>query len=242
MIVAVIAAGWTMIPFIHHEGSRHSLLSAIAMIELTPALLCWPTAWLTWRVLASTPHDFDGPAVRTAALRSLCGGGLLCGYAAVVLYTNWHRLEPGFDDYNAFVLAVWVAVGGSIAATIPWITHLRRRVRGSATNRGWVDQAAKVLLASGIALALIAWAIAAFLFAVRQGTDAPPYPSLGWAIAYFLFFVLLQFASSGCFALGLLIELFRDRWHPILTAVGCAYFIPFWLIVAYNERLVLAAI
>lgn len=239
VIVTAIAAGSAIVPLIRHEGYGDSLLTAVSMIQLTPALLCWPTAWLTWRVLRRTPHDFDGAEVRTAALRSLLGGGLLCCYAAVVLYSNWHRLEPGFFNKNdALFPAAWVAVGGSLAAAIPWIKLLRRRARGAATSRGWIDVVAKVLLATGIAIAMLAWVAVAHHFAVREATEAQYLGGIGWVIGYGLCFVLPQLASTGLFLLGLLIELYRDRWNPVLTAVGCAYFIPIWLIVAYDARLV----
>lgn len=241
-VIAAIAACWAVVSLIHHGGSNHSLLSAFAVIQLAPALLSWPTAWLTWRVLARSPRDFDLPAIRDAALRSLCAGGLLGSFAAITLYSKWHQRDSGFTNDDPFFPAGCVAVGAAVAAAIPWIVLLRRRARGSATNRSWIDKLAKALLATGIGLALAGWAAAAYLLVVREAMDAQPFGSLGWFIAYLLFFILSQFGSVGLFLLGLTIELFRDRWHPILTAVGCAYFIPFWLIIANDERLIFVAI
>lgn len=235
LVVAATAAAAAFIPFVPHQG--YSLSAAVSEVEIVSALLCWPSAWLAWRVLRRAPSDFDGPAIRAAALCSLSGGGLLFCYATLILYSHWHRLEPRFDVTDAPIPATWVAGGGSLAAAIPWIVLLRRRARGTATNRGWIDRAAQVFLAAGVAIALLGWVIVMYLLIIRGPKDNF-LGFIGIVLALLWLCGVPQVLSAGLFLLGLTIELCRDRWHPNLTAAGCVHFVPFWLTIAYDPYLI----
>lgn len=205
----------------------------------------WFLAWLLWRVLRRTPQDFSVQHTRQAALASLLVGVPLLGATRWLWVANF-SLAPGemrtvgFDD-----AALCLAVVGGLVCTIPWIKLLRRHARRLRPGYGPADTVAKLLLVSSMSLAAFSW-LAMVLFCALGVMSPPGATDGGIGAAIFheltrLIPVWIQCGGTILFLAGFLLELYRDRWHPRLTAGGGTHFGLYWLtVVIWPELLFLA--
>ena len=206
-------------------------------------LPCWVVAFFMWRVLDRTGRDFEPRHVRTAALTTLLVGITLLGVIRWSLVISL-LMEPGttlrfeWDDF-----APGLAIAGGLAAAFPWIKLLRGYARRLHPGNGPADSVAKVLLAGSIALAAFSWLAMAWFFAFKsttpprglaEGLGALLYDHFSKAIPFWI-----QCGAAGLFVAGFCLELYRDRWHPRLTAASAVHGCIYWAVVLIHPRLLL---
>jgi hypothetical protein len=204
--------------------------------NLTSAGGLWVTAWVMWRVLRRTPDDFTPREVRYAASMSLIIGSCVAIFV-IALTAAIHRDFPSPYKYQQPLIMV-TTVGGLVAAA-PWIKLLRghaRRLQGG--HQAW-DTVSKLLLGLGIGFAAFSWLTAGLWYLPPGLLVRPDDPVRGLGLAIILIFLYTQpqWIGVALFVAGLVLELYRDRWHPRLTVLGCAYFVPFWLFVAVEPSI-----
>ena len=212
-------------------------------LPMLPLLLL---AWSLWRALRRVPGDFKKSETRRAAVASLLIAASLCCYAAAIV-ASAHRGNDArgvmlrdrkirishVDD--RVTLALHLIAAANLAAAIPWIKLDRKRIATlKCRPSSFVDRGARWLLVASMVCAALGGGAAAYLLVRRQY-----YPPWDWFFAMVFFYALPHLIASGLFVAAIVIQLYRDRWHKVLTSVNCLYFVPLWLLAAWNPRVLL---
>ena len=233
--VAIVAGAtlWLLVP--HRGGSSTSICGILWRIVHSgdwaayALLTCWWLAWLMWRVLARTPRDFTVEQTRRAAVATLLVELALLNAILFVSCLSTGAVRIVGPDVAPRCLAI---VGGA-AAVLPWIKLLRSHARRLNPGYGLADTVSKVLLASSIGVAALSWVTMAAYCACR--TTTPP-ATLGECLGLMIYDHMataiplwIQCGATGLLVAGLLLEVYRDRWHPRVTAIGGLHFGWYWV-------------
>jgi hypothetical protein len=110
-------------------------------------------------------------------------------------------------------------------------------------KRAWPDSIFRWCMIVALGMAVCSCLYGIYLVTNRERLDEY-YSSrgalnLGWghAIRMGLFFWLPQVACAGMFIVGVTCQLFRAKQDRLLIALGCLYFIPFWLALLVEPQL-----
>ena len=231
--IVVGATLWQLVP---HRGGASTSISKVlwnivhsgdwAAYALSS---CWLLAWLMWRVLARTPRDFTVGQTRRAAIATLVVALALLDAMLLVSSLSTGAVRIVGPDVAPLCLAI---VGGA-AGVLPWIKLLRSHAHRLNPCYGRADTVSKVLLASSLGVAALSWVTMAAYFACRT---TPPPATLGECLGLMIYDHMataiplwIQCGATGLLVAGLLLELYRDRWHPRLTAIGGLHFGWYWV-------------
>jgi hypothetical protein len=231
-----IVAGATLSLLVPHRGGPATSICGILWRVVHSGdwaayalLSCWFLAWLMWRVLARTPRDFTVGQTRRAAIATLVV--VLAPLDAILFVSG---LSTGaVRIVGPDVAPRCLAIVGGVAAILPWIKLLRGHSRRLNPGYGRADTVSKVLLASSIGVAALSWVTMAAFFACR--TTTPP-ATLGECLGLMIYDHMataiplwIQCGATGLFVAGFLLEVYRDRWHPRLTAIGGLHLGWYWV-------------
>ncbi|MGI8980816.1 MAG: hypothetical protein ACR2FY_16435 [Pirellulaceae bacterium] len=213
----------------------------VAYLLLIPASLAsWPIlALLVW--LFRRPNVLpDRRGVRRASAIHLLIETTCLVVAVVSLYAHAakenHSLFQGYFDSGAALLAV-------LANAIPVVLWLSLfSPWRNIPQRAWPDSLFRWTVIVAFGIAVVSFLYGFYLATNRERLDEyyssrGEYEFLWYPISLGLFFWLPQTVCAGMFIVGVVCQLFRahqDRW---LIALGCLYFIPFWLVLLVAPRL-----
>jgi hypothetical protein len=191
----------------------------------------WLTAWCLGSVLRRTGTDFDLLQVRRAAGISLLG--FLCLYTYAVFITidsqknDWQGAASLSQRYATHYL-IFVA---SLATSIPWICLIRRRAMAGAPRWSAFDFISLALLTCSLLMILL-W----LLLRLSPQSFAEK-GDLGEVLGLLILTFYALPMGSCLFLAGLVIEIWRDRWHRRLTLMSGAFFAAYWLLWAFEPGL-----
>ena len=198
------------------------------IVLLSASWLCWPSLDAVIRLVrrASTAEEWQ--TLRRVSLIHLL---VETSWLALVFLAAWLQgieVEWYRDDglwllaflANSFPLVLWLSLFS------PW-----RKV----PSRAWPDSLFRWTVIVAIGIAVVSCLYGYYLATNRERLDEyyssrGEYNFLWYEISLGLFFWLPQFACAVLFAIGVTCQLFRARQDRWLIALGCLYFVPFWLV------------
>ncbi|MGI8981677.1 MAG: hypothetical protein ACR2FY_20810 [Pirellulaceae bacterium] len=205
------------------------------IVLLSASWLCWPSLaaiiWLARR--ASTADDWQ--TLRRVSLIHLL---VETSWLVFVFLAAWLQgIEIMWYRGNG----LWhLASLANIVPLILWLSLFSpwRNI----PQRAWPDSLFRWCLIVALGIAVVSCLYGWYLATNRERLDEyyssrGEYEFLWYPISLGLFFWLPQLACGVTFALGVTCQLFRahqDRW---LIALGCVYFVPFWLTLLVAPRL-----
>jgi hypothetical protein len=132
---------------------------------------------------------------------------------------------PGLHPSRAGLLPIQLLVGCvGLVAAVPWIRVVRRR-RVVVRRFGIAEYASLTALGGSILISLVTVGMAVIIWNGER--------SIGSGLT-FLLLVLIYFKFPAVLTVvGVLIELWRDQWHPRLTCIACTWLIANWLFVCF---------
>jgi len=224
------------------EQSRSSWHTAFIVFELA-SLLAWPSLGVVLWVVRRTSSAQDWQTVRRlSALHLLIETSCL----AVVFLAS--LLEGKGLTWNGFAETRYGGNGGGVlliallANSIPLVLWLSLfSPWRNLPKRTWPDSIFRWLVAVCTGIAVVSCLYTVYLATNRERLDEyyssrGEYTFFWYQVSVALFFWLPQVACSALFAVGVIGQLFRARQDRLLIALGCAYFVPFWLILLVAPR------
>jgi hypothetical protein len=222
-------------------GATHYSRYYIAYLLLIPASLAsWPIlALLVW--LFRRPNVLpDRQGVRRVSAIHLLIETFCLVVAVVSLFAHAARENHdwflGYFHSGAALLAV-------LANAIPVVLWLSLfSPWRNVPKRAWPDSIFRWTAIVALGIAVVSSLYMYYLMTNRERLDEyyssrGEYSFLWYEIRAGLFFWLPQFACAGIFIVGVTCQLFRAKQDRLLIALGCLYFIPFWVILLVAPRL-----
>jgi hypothetical protein len=180
------------------------------------SLSLWATNVSVWRVLRREQDDALLVEARHASRLSLAILGGAAVVSALLLATTFAIRGERRPEPEAGALLIVVCAG--IVAAFPWIRILRRR---AVVRRrfGFAEYASLTALGLSIGIMVMAMPTAVVIWSNHE----PPrrgifYLSKLDLLMLFYFFPLI--AASVFTLIGVVLELWRDQWHPRLTTMA----------------------
>jgi hypothetical protein len=191
------------------------------------SLSLWVADVSVWRVLRRERDDALLAEARYAARLSLVVLGGAAVVSALLLATTFAIRGERRPEPAAGALLIVVCAG--IVAALPWIRILRRR---AVVDRqfGIAEYVSLNGLVMGSLLAMFAMVFASVVW-ISDPSAAKQWITgdLIWFAGHFLPIWL----GSGLAIAGVLIELWRDQWHPRSTAVAFTWLSGYWVTVIF---------
>ena len=205
-----------------------------SIVLLSASWLCWPSLaaiiWLARR--ASTAEDW-----RTLRRVSLMHLLVETSWLALIFLAAWYwgiEIEWYGGSGEGEHAGIWfLAPLANIIPLVLWLSLFSpwRNV----PQRAWPDSLFRWCMIAALGLAIPSCLAMLYLSLNRERLDEY-YSSRGmytlfwFEITATLVFSLPQMASAALFASGVTCQLFRARQDRWLIALGCLYFVPFWLV------------
>jgi hypothetical protein len=177
----------------------HGLLEPLVLLAAPPA---WLTAWCVWRVSRRTPGDFELREVRKAAT------------AHLILLAAFYLMALVLKNIARGDAAVVIATAGSFFTSVPWIRLLREKAMRNRPAGTFADYVSGACLLFSLIIVVIWVSVGSSLHSNRGY-------NLGFGIILILVFHSALPLGSIIWAIGMLIQLWRNRWHPILSLIEC---------------------
>lgn len=206
------------------------------VVLMLASLFCWPGLGVIAWLVRSASSSQDWQALRRQSLVHLFVETACL--ACVCLAALRHEKRIGWFGAGGLLL---LAVLANLIPLILWLS-LFSPWRNVPT-RGWPDSLFRWSIAVALGIAICSCLYGVYLANNREYLDEYYHSpgalnlGLGHEIRMGIFFWLPQTACAVMFALGVICQLFRahqDRW---LIALGCVYFVPFWLVLLVAPRL-----
>lgn len=193
------------------------------------SLSLWVTDVSVWRVLRREPDDALLVEASHAARLSLAILGGAAVVSALLSATTFAIRGERRPEPEAGAQVIVVCAG--IVAALPWIRILRRR---AVVNRqfGIAEYVSLNALVVGSLLPMFA-----MVFASVVWISDPP-AAKKWIVGDLIWFAghfLPIWVGSALAIAAVLIQLWRDQWHPRSTAVAFTWLSGYWITVIFID-------
>ncbi len=234
-MVRALAVCFTVAVFVGIGGgaTHASRYHVVYLLGIPASLASWPIlALLVW-LLRSPSVLPDRQAVRRVSAWHLLIETVCLVVAVTTLFV--HAARENHDWFWSYFEsgAAFFAVLANIIPLVLWLSLFSpwRKM----PQRAWPDSLFRWTVIVAIGIAVVSCLYGYYLATNRERLDEyyssrGEYNFLWYEISLGLFFWLPQFACAVLFAIGVTCQLFRARQDRWLIALGCLYFVPFWLV------------
>ncbi|MBC7853462.1 MAG: hypothetical protein IAF94_08505 [Pirellulaceae bacterium] len=211
------------------------------IVLFSASWLCWPSLDLLVRLARRASTTEEWSTLRRVSLIHLL---VETSWLAIIFLAAWYwgiEIEWYGGSGEGEHAGIWFLA--PLANSIPYLLWLSlfspwRNIPQPA----WPDSLFRWCLVVAFGIAVVSCLYGWYLATNRERLDEyyssrGEYEFLWYPISLGLFFWLPQTVCGMMFALGVTCQLFRahqDRW---LIALGCIYFVPFWLLLLVAPRL-----
>ena len=207
----------------------HSPLNAAYVIYTASFFLSvslWVVVIAVWLALRWERDAALLVEIRHAARLTLVaiGSALVASLLATTLASQ-RGVDPLGHWYTADPQPIQYLVGGAgLVAVVPWIRVVRRR---SVVVRrfGIAEYVSLIALGGSILISLVTSCLGVIIW---NGES-----SLASGVALIVLVIIYFKSPAVLTVVGVLIELWRDQWHPRLTCIACTWLIANWLFVCF---------